>query len=489
MNTLIIPNKISRLLILQSFVIESAQVYKLPNNLIEHLKLISEEAFLHILKTSFMPGESSEVKIITDIDNSYFKLSFFDKGLPFDATLAKKFNPSDNMDSLDIEGMNLFIIKQYVTNIQWISHGNKGKEFRLLIELPDNDIVSMLDNTDQVQEQNFVPNPEDIEIRPFKEADAIRISQAIYKTYGYTYPNEDLYYPKRIIEQNNNGELISIVSFDTKRGEVVGHYALERVTDSAIAESGQAVVAPKYRGFNLMEKMRIQLEQLAKELLLDGIMSQPVTTHIYSQKANARFASSPCGFSFGLVPKKLSFRKIHQSLSQRESCLTYFKILKNRPHKVFIPKKHKEIIQSIYKNMELNYEPGNTNYATHSHQGIVKSTYSPSWGIGEIKVTQLGKSNQHDIKQALHNLLFTMKAEVIFLFIPLEDADINELVMNIEDDKFFFNGLIPSFFNAKDVIRFEYLNGSIDHSKINIYEERARKLFNYILNEKEKTLK
>jgi len=489
MNTLTIPNNVSTLPVLQSFVVESAKLYQLPKTLLEHLKLISEEAFLHILRNSFAPDEISEIRITTDIDSFFFKLSFFDKGLPFDATLVKEFQPSDNVDSLDIEGVDLFIIKQYVKHIQWISHGSEGKEFRLLLELPDKDIVTILENKKQIPERTFVPEIDDIVVRPFEESDAIKISQAIYKAYGYTYPNEDLYYPERIIKLNKSGELISIVSFDTKRNQVVGHYALEKVLDSVIAESGQAVVAPAYRGFNLMEKMRDQLESRAKELQLEGIMSQPVTTHVYSQKANIRFSSRPCGLSFGLVPMKLSFRQIHQSLSQRESCLTYFKTLKKRKRKVFIPEKHKEIIQSIYRDLELEFEAANENLTKTDQSGEVKSTYSSSWGFGVINVRELGTNNQNEIKQAMHNLLFNMKAEVIFLFIPLENGDITDLIELLERERFFFSGLIPSYFRGKDIIRFEYLNGMIDISKINVFEDRAKQIFDYILNEKEKVLK
>ena len=85
--------------------------------------------------------------------------------------------------------------------------------------------------------------------------------------------------------------------------------------------------------------------------------------------------------------------------------------------------------------------------------------------------------------------MFKLKAEVIFLFISIEHSDITELVEQVEREKFFFAGIAPSLLNGKDGIRFEYLNGTIDSSKIKIYGEKAQEIFNYILSEKEKVLK
>ncbi len=479
------------LIVLQSFVVESAKVYRLPDSLLERLKLVSEEAFLHVIKNSFSPGESSRIRITTKVNNLYFKLSFFDKGLPFDSTLAKEYHPEADINTLDTEGMELFLIKQFVDHVEWINHGYKGKEFRLSFELPKRDIFSILKGKKDRKEkkEESVSNINNVEIRIFKETDAIKIARTIYRAYGYTYPNEELYYPGKITDLNKSGRLISVVCYDKKRDEVVGHYALERPALGSVAESGQAVVAPDYRGFHLMAKMRNILEGKAAELRLEGIMSQPVTTHVFSQKVNANFGSLPCGFSFGLVPQKLSFRQIDTSLSQRESCMLYFKPLKPRKRTLWLPEQHKEIVEKIYSNLNIKYQEGSQIVTNPDEKGKVQSNYYAGWGFGVIQVNEPGKNNIYEIKQALYNLLFTLKADVIFLNIPLEDADISALVDMAEKEKFFFCGITPSFLNGKDVIRFEYLNGSIDSSKIKILGDEAKEIFSYILNEKEKVFK
>lgn len=489
MTELQIPNQTGMLLVLQSFVEESARVYHLPENMLQHLRLISEEAFLHILKNSFNPDELSTIKVVTDVDDAFFILSFFDKGLPFDSSLAKQYHPETDVNAVDTEGMELFLIKQFADKVEWVNHGSGGKEFRLSFELPQRDIISILNNKRPKDKETVAIHADDIDIRPFKDSDAIKIARTIYRAYGYSYPNEDLYYPERITAQNRSGKLVSMVCHDKRRDEIVGHYALERPALGSVAESGQAVVSPDYRGFHLMNKMRVLLEEKAVELRLEGIMSQPVTTHIFSQKVNIGFGSLPCGFSFGLVPQKLSFRQISNTLSQRESCMFFFKPLIKRNRKLFIPPKHKAIIEKIYNNLGIEFTPGKQIQNSVSGANKVKSNYYAGWGFGVIEVTKPDTNTFDTIKRAFYNLLFTLKAEVIFLFISLEHDDITELVKQVEREKFFFAGIAPSLLNGKDAIRFEYLNGTIDSSKINIYGEKSQEIFDYVLSEKERVLK
>ena len=487
MTQLQIPGRVEMLRVLQAFVVENAKIYRLPKSLLEHLKLVSEEAFLHVLKNSFQPDDISDIKISVEVDHLHFRLSFFDKGLPFDSSLIKEYHPGNDVNTLNTEGMELFLIKQFADRVEWINHGTEGKEFRLSFELPQKDIITLLEGKKEKKEEP-VASLKDIEIRTFQDGDAIKISRAIYQAYGYTYPNENMYYPEKIAAQNKNGTLISVVCYDKKRQEVAGHYALERPLLGPVAESGQAVVSPAYRGFHLMAKMRTLLEKKAHGLQLEGIMSQPVTTHVFSQKVNEGFGSKPCGFSFGLVPQKMSFRKINDSLSQRESCMLYFKSLKKRNRTVYIPEKHRTVVEKIYRNLELPFRYGEPEKPAPKTKGTVQYNYYSGWGYGVIEVKQPGENSYYEIKQALFNLLFTLKADVIFLYIPLEDADITHLVKAIEKERFFFAGITPSFLDGRDVIRFEYLNGFIDSSKIKIYSQQANEIFQYILQQKEKTL-
>jgi anti-sigma regulatory factor (Ser/Thr protein kinase) len=149
MNTLQIPNKTGMLPVLQSFVVESARVDNLPEKLLEKLQLVSEEAFLHVIQTSFAPDEESVIRVSTQLTSRYFELSFFDQGLPYDASMEKEFQPVSDVESADTAGMELFLIQQFADHVAWVNHGQEGKEFRLQFEIPQQDIFTIINKEEE----------------------------------------------------------------------------------------------------------------------------------------------------------------------------------------------------------------------------------------------------------------------------------------------------------------------------------------------------
>jgi len=479
-----IPSDIEVLHLVQSFTKDCAKLLKLDNKFISRLDLLTEEALSYIIKSSYKSEKTGIIKIKVYADGLNFIVSFFDLGLPSNEKIDTNYNPK-NIDTLnDIEGIELFFLKHYTHKIGWVNHGVNGKELKLEFSIPQTDITT-IEEKQTPTEPEIDPNA--LIVRKLQKLDALEVSRAIYKTYGYTYPNEDLYYPQKIYELNKEGRLISVIAYDEKNKEAIGHYALERDDLGVIAESGQAVVSPFYRGHNLMSKMRNMLEEIALEMKLEGIIAQPVTSHIFSQKVNIKNGSSVCGVSFAIVPKELNFKKTGSFNSQRVTCLLYFKPLIRRKRVINLPKKHKKIIEQIYKNLKLPYKISQKKELINQ-KGNVEFSYIASWGIGVINVDKIGLDNLQNINTSLNKLRLDMKAEAIFLYIALEDEPINKLVKQLEKIGFFFCGIAPSFLNSKDVIRFEYLNTSVDTKLIQVISQKAQTLYNYVKDEMQKAL-
>ncbi len=64
--------------------------------------------------------------------------------------------------------------------------------------------------------------PETFTVRPFSPADAQEITRLLYRTYGYSYPFEPLYYPERLSALNADGSFQSLVAVSSQ-GQIVGH--------------------------------------------------------------------------------------------------------------------------------------------------------------------------------------------------------------------------------------------------------------------------
>ena len=165
----------------------------------------------------------------------------------------------------------------------------------------------------------------------------------------------------------------------------------------------------------------------------------------------------------------------------------YYLPLKNRKRVLSIPQKHRQIIETIYTDLKLDYLLQEKEGSVKKN-GIVKSTYAPNFEAGSIFVTAIGEDNIRYIKEAFFNLLFRMKAKVVLLYIVMEDLNVDTLISQVEDEKFFFSGILPSFLKGQDVLVYEFLPEDIDESKIEIYSDGAKKIVQYVSNEKRRVL-
>ena len=459
---LVVPSNLMSLRLVQAFFVESAALAGFQEEKKIQFKLIAEEAFLYVLRIK--EEEAFDISVKATIDENYLTISFFDKGLPF--SYERKHN--------EIEEAGLVLIKMYCRKLSWVNHGKAGKELRILFQRPQKDITEyelMVSSEKETPSDNIV-------IQRFDGSNAYQISQLVYKCYGYTYPNEDLYIPERVAQLNREGKVLSMVAIDRDYDRIIGHYGLERYSMGAVAEFGQAVVEPVYRGRKLLLRMRKELEKTAEVLNIKGAYSQPVTSHTRSQRVNIKLKAKPCGISFGLVPREFNFKKMEvKPLSERESCLMYDKPVVFEKRALYLPEKHREIMEKIYENMGVELEAGRD--IRISQKSVLDAKYNAPWGFGVINFLELGFDFKKSLKNAFYQLKLSTQADLFFLNVPLTDWAIDEYVETIESLGFFFCGVLPYALDGRDIIRFQYLNTMVDVDRIQVDEDFAREIFNY----------
>ncbi len=475
-----------------AFVRELAILAALPEKKAKSLELACEEAILNTIQHAFEPGEKGQICVQGLMDRTDLYVSIKDNGLPFDASLSPQFvKPAvENIDDAQISGLGIHLIQHMVDDVCWMNHGREGKELRLTVHLPSADISQQLPQEDLSPYDEEVPLAPEQEytIRRLRPEDAIRVSQCIYRTYGNTYPNEDLYYPERIIQQNETGELISAVTLD-ERGEIVGHYALERPGLGITAESGQAIVIPSHRGRKLMERMRSFLEEEGKKQGLVGIFGQPVCKHTFSQRVNERFGSKPCGFNAALAPSTFSFKKMRADEKEcRGSCMLYWRHLVEPEERIIHPpSRHEGILKQIYDylNIPVRLEkPG-----TLPDTGSITLMYIKDWGDGFIRIESPGKSALVELGRALHDLIHMAGIETVYLEIPLAHPGAAECCVEAENKGFFFCGLGPHFFPESDALRMVYLSKDIAWDQLQIFNPFGQSIVDYAHREYKRVAK
>jgi serine/threonine-protein kinase RsbW len=316
-----------------------------------------------------------------------------------------------------------------------------------------------------------------------QQKQAIEISQCAYRTYGYTYIMENIYYPDRLIEMTNSGELISAVAVTDETGEVMGHCALERFgRKRAIPEIGMAFTKPKFRGQGCMSHLNALLLDKAKELGIKGIYAKAVTTHPFSQKAVIKGNYKDSAILIGLSPPK-KFAKMDAQGAQRESLvLCNLKLMEQEKINIFVPENHQEMLEKIYQNLQLDVEIKVAKNNADKQAKIVQSDLEidvyDNLAYANLYMNAAGENLVLEIKHRIKELC-QKKIEAINLYIDLCDEYAVSLVPELEELGFFFAGAFPN--DEKQFLILQYLNNvPINYDKIVIVSEFANKLMDYI---------
>src|SRR5262249_8181638 len=155
--------------------------------------------------------------------------------------------------------------------------GPQGKALQMLKWLHETDIAATAPPAalEPFHEDAPLAPPQVYEVRRMQPAEAVQVSQLMYRAYGNTYFNPDVYYPQRVAAQNANGSVVSIVACGDN-AYVAAHSALELNQSGPVAETGQAVVDPAHRGRGLLNKMKEVVLVEARRLDLVGLYSDAV---------------------------------------------------------------------------------------------------------------------------------------------------------------------------------------------------------------------
>jgi GNAT superfamily N-acetyltransferase len=307
----------------------------------------------------------------------------------------------------------------------------------------------------------------------------------MYRTYGPTYFNDDVYYPDRIAAANERHEVISVVAVGTN-GHVAAHCALERNQRGMVAEIGQAAVDPAHRGRGLLDLMKAALEKEARALGLAGWYADAVTVHTFTQQSDAHHGGRVCGVDLAVSPKSESFRGIVDELKQRVSCVLYFRGLEPPQRRtLFVPPRHAEMVSAIYDNLGVPIEFGRSG-EPGPECGRFGISFRSRSGLATIEVEQLGQDSVTSIRRAVRALVEQSRAEVVVVQLPLHDAAAVLACEGLEAAGMGFTGIGPHFSPGGDVLKLAYLVTPLAREPIKTFEPFAGRVVDYALAEQER---
>jgi len=506
---LTIPNDTSYLPVVSALVTAAAAQLGFDEADTGDIRLAVDEACAHVIETAFEPGEEQDLTISCRRDPSGLHITIADKGLPFDPASIQAYDAGGGLDR-DLSGLPFYLMQQAMDEVHFVNKGWAGKELQLAkyLKVPAIEAYFSQEELRPYDVQVAPAPPSTYQYRLMAPEDAVEVARCVYRTYGRTYPGEQIYFPERVVAMNQSGEMVSAVAV-TGSGEVIGHAALSGQPGDRVMEVGQAVVVPAHRGRGILKGLLDLVMGEARRRGLAGLFVRAVTVHPFSQRVSLKYGFQESAVLLGYAGRERQMKGFaDQQLPQRESLVHSYYPLQDEPSSLaYPPPHHRDMIARIYRNLGLARElappgtgrpDGEAGPPPDDRPRYRLSTQVvPALEIAVMAVTGYGPGIELEVKGKLGELC-REGIVTVYLHLPLGDSHTALLCERFEGLGFFFSGILPMPLDAargrgaegpavgaivpcKDLLCLQYLYGPhIDYDLLQIHSDFCQGLVRYI---------
>jgi len=476
-----LPNKLDYLDIAQLFVHETAKKIGFSGNSLNNIDIAIEEAVSNVMKHTYDAEENRTFDLICERLHNGIKIVIKEMGLPFDPSNVKKYQLSDKLEEASSSGLGLFLISKVMDDYSFHNLGINGKEMHMTKYLPN--AKELPEQPEVIEDPKVIQEKIEYSVRGMEEHEAVEVSRCAYKSHGYSFFDEHIYFPEKLVELNRDGTMISAVAV-TKDNIFMGHAALLfQYPEDTIAELTFVFVNVEYRGQGALNRLTEFLFNAKTKRILKGLYAYAVANHVFTQKAMVRFKINDCGLLLATSPSSWKFKGISDDTSQRISVVLSYKYMMEPEAKtLYLPAKHNEIIQKLYKNIDCNvhtYIIPENNTVKLEAEGNLTTSVNELESCGEIHIHKFGENTFKEVRKITRNMCVNNVA-AINIFLSLEDEITPYMTIEMEKLGYFFAGILPET-KIGDALILQYLNNiNLDYSKIVAYSEMAKEILLYI---------
>jgi len=478
------PNNPEYVFMIQGFVREIAKSLGFPTNSLNQIDIAIEEAVSNVVVHTH-DDENPTFDVICEKISGGIKIILKEHGIPFDPEKVNKFKLTDDPNDLRMSGLGIYLINKVMDGLWFQNLGIHGKETLMVKYLPGADNRDELVKNQETIPVETLPIAEKIEydVRGMMDHEAIEVSRCAYKAHGYSFFDDHIYYPERLIEMVRTHQMISSVAV-TKDNVFMGHSALLfQHPNDKIAELTFAFVTIEYRGQGALNRMVDYLFNAPKNRELTGVYAYAVTNHLFTQKSMIRFGIMDCGVLLATSPNSWKFKGISDDTSQRISVVLAYKYMITPEKKnLFVPEHHREMIQKLYKNVGAPHtliSDQVPSLKTAQPESKIYTSLNELESCAEILFEEYGQDAAIQLKRLVRRYNISQVA-ALDLFLRLDDPMVCTLVPEFEKLGFFFAGILPES-RAGDVLIMQYLNNvDFDYKKVHLLSDISRELLDYI---------
>jgi GNAT superfamily N-acetyltransferase len=350
--------------------------------------------------------------------------------------------------------------RSFVDEVRFINLGRGGNRVELVKHLPYADVREHLSVDEHHRTVRAPAAPEDtqLEIRMMQPEESPKLSRCVYRSYGYSYDWDHVYYPERIRELQENGLMRSCVAA-TLEGEFVGHLAVRlEHPDSPVGEAGQAVVDPRFRGHRLFERMKTFLAERARDWGMYGLYSEATAVHPYSQKGNLHIGAKETGFLLGYIPASVSYKEIGEDREGRRGSVALFYMRTNpEPERtIYPPAVYREAVRRVVEHNGLHRTEEDGSDAQMLPSSRMSVDVRRDHNLAFLRVEEPGV-DLHELVRVRLRELCLHRVDCIYVDLPLSHPAVQSAGARLDELGFFFGGIIPELRDG-DVLRLQYLN-------------------------------
>ena len=449
----------------------------------EHLGSAVETVCRNVIDRAYEPEEEGRYDVYVLRRPGQVVIAVEDRGLPFDYAPLQTGNETALSNTLH---------QSFADEISFVNLGRRGNRVELIKHLPHADVREHLSEDEHHRTVRAPAAPEDapLEVRMMRPEESFELSRCVYRSYGYSYDWDYVYYPDRIQELQESGLMRSCIVV-TPEGEFVGHLALtlERF-NSPVAEAGQAVVDPRYRGHQLFERMKTFLAERAKEWDMYGLYSEATAVHPYSQKGNLHLGAKETGYLLGYIPASVSYKEIGEDKEGRRGsvALFYMRVNTEPKREAYPPVAYREGAQQVIEHNGLRRTIKNASDVEMSNSSRVSVNVRQDHNLAFLGVEEPGADLGELVRGRVRELCL-QHMDSIYVDLPLSHPATAQAGAGLRDLGFFFGGIIPEAHGGDiggDVLRLQYLNNiEINPSDIHTASDFGEELLGLIFRQRD----
>ncbi len=505
-----IPNELAYLEMVQGFVHDYVRQVGFDRSDQARFDLLVEEAVTNVIQGAYAEGERADFSVACERVPAGVQITVHDDGLPYDPSLTPEYRPDADLDSQTAAGLGSFLMRQMADVVEFHNLGSLGKDtvFVKYLESPSVTDAGPPAEAAPLEAPEPVREPQRIElwIADMRPEQAIDVCRCIYDAYRYTYVNEHMYFPDRVVALNRSGDMLSAVA-TTVQGEVAGHAALVFPEDTReIADMAIVAVKAKFRGQSIARRLGEYLETAAHDRGMHGLYIEEVTVHTYTQKFCHRLGFADCGFLLAYVPAITSYKGINEKLDGRGADIMGYRYLQP-PQDVplYVPERHRDMVAALFANLGAPFTaaPSSPAWGTGNGGAGLDPDGSPAdsdsppadpdgpptelhtsvnvrRAVATIRIPVYGA----DLVDRLRQELYRLKREdvkVIDAFLNMRLPHSDAVAVLLEKQMgFLFTGILPGGPDS-DWLVLQHFNGVVvDYDAIQVEDQITRDLLEYI---------